>query len=104
MLIVRQRGEIVPVGRVPHHRIAFLVLQLVSDGTYCREHDCGVENDLIYSPIDDQPVFTSETGFPSVVGETPNSSGTDAVREGMASHAVRLAAYRQLLRRAMCRP
>jgi hypothetical protein len=102
LLVVRKAGQTVPAGIVPQYAIAETVLDLLTDGDYCKSIACVSARDVIYRPRNDEPRFTTRSGFPARVCEQ-EGSGTPACDEAWRLHRHLQAAYDALLAKGIQR-
>ncbi len=96
-LIVRRAGRTIPVGVVAHYEIPEVLLNLLSEGDYCRRHSCVSSERVVYRPIEEAPFFSRREGFPSPVCAGRGSQPGCAA--GLRRHLGALAVYREILRR-----
>jgi hypothetical protein len=63
-LVVRQAGRSVSLGIIPHYLIPEALLDLLTEGAYCRATRCFRTLPIISRPHGTRPVFTTAEAFP----------------------------------------
>lgn len=100
-LAVRQARRPVSLGIIPHYLIPEAVLDLLTDGAYCRAATCLGSLPIIDRPNGTRPVFTTTEAFPlSICGSTP-ATDDPLCRSGARLHRMLEADYDTLLRSAL---
>jgi hypothetical protein len=69
-LVVRRSRQTVPVGIVPHFALPEVILDLATDGAYCRATSCITAAPLVYRPIGRLDLFTTSVHFPETLCDT----------------------------------
>ncbi len=69
-LIVRRARQPVSLGIIPHYLIPEALLDLLTDGAYCRATACLRKEPITYRPNGTRPVFTTPEAFPLSVCAT----------------------------------
>jgi hypothetical protein len=86
---------VVPVGLVAAYALPEIVLDLASDGAYCRGFACASRAPILYRPIDQRATFTSAAAFPLPACTGPHDVAACADAQAL-DRRLRLA-YRQLI-------
>jgi phosphoglycerol transferase MdoB-like AlkP superfamily enzyme len=97
-LVVRMARQPVSLGLIPHHLIPEAILDLLSDGAYCRATECLRALPIIDRPQGARPVFTTPELFPSSICASESDAGDPLCRRGMRLHGKLVAEYDALLR------
>jgi hypothetical protein len=98
MLVVRQARQPVSLGLIPHYLIPEALLDLLTDGAYCRATTCLASPQIINRPHGTRPVFTTPEIFPSSVCAVAAGSGDPLCRTGADLQRRLHAEYDALLR------
>jgi hypothetical protein len=103
-LIIRKDRHSVSVGIIPQFVIPEVILDLLSDGAYCRATDCMSRRPIIYRPNGAQAVFTTREIFPQPVcdGKEQRQDGRCAAAHDL--HQAMQAAYKGMLRDGLGSP
>ena len=98
-LVIRKDRKTVPLGVVSHFFIPEMVLDLLSDGEYCKAQDCLSRRRIIYRPFGSHPVFTTAEEFPQTlcVAEQTDAECQAAGRQ----HRIMLEEYKALMRQGI---
>jgi Sulfatase len=73
-LLLLDRGELVPVGRLPTFQIPYLLLDRLSAGAYCRKNGCPWSGDWRYRPFRDMSIRVEARGTDEEVCERARPS------------------------------
>lgn len=96
-LIVRRARQPVRLGLIPHYSIPESILDLLTDGAYCRATECYRDLPIIDRPNGARPVFTTPPDFPRSICND-RSDGNPLCRRGEQLHQTLEAEYDALLR------
>jgi hypothetical protein len=97
-LVLRQARRPVSLGIIPHYLLHEEILDLLTDGAYCRATTCFRSLPIINRPRGVQPVFTTPAAFPQPICEG-EAAATDALcRSGEELQRRLEAEYTALLR------
>jgi hypothetical protein len=97
-LVVRKARQPVSLGLIPHYLLPEAVLDLLTDGAYCRAAECYRALPIIDRPKGVQPVFTTPEMFPSSICDSPQDADLPLCRGGMQLHRRLATEYEALLR------
>ena len=96
-LIVRRARQTVPLGIVPQFALPEVILDLLTDGAYCRATPCVHAASVIYRPIGSRAVYTSRDAFPQTVCDGASATDDGRCRAATQLHQTLSAAYIALL-------
>lgn len=96
-LIVRRARQTVPLGIVPQFVLPEVILDLLTDGAYCRATSCVQAAPVIYRPIGARAVYTSRDAFPQTVCDGASATDDGRCRAATQLHQTLSAAYIALL-------
>ena len=101
VLVVRKDRKSVPLGLISHFSIPEIILDLLSDGAYCKEYDCGSRHRIIYRPSGSHPIFTTPEEFPDTICLAEQAESDAECQEAQGRHRVMLEAYKALMRQGV---
>jgi len=96
-LIVRRARQTVPLGIVPQFALPEVILDLLTDGAYCRATSCVHAAPVIYRPIGSRAVYTARDAFPQTVCDGASATDDGRCRAAIQLHQTLSAAYIALL-------
>jgi hypothetical protein len=97
-LVVRKARQPVSLGPIPHYLLPEVVLDLLTDGAYCRATECFRALPIIDRPQGTRPVFTTPDDFPRSVCVSRTQNDEPLCRSGLELHRKLGAEYDALLR------
>jgi len=98
VLVARKARRSVPLGVISHFSLPEIILDLVSDGSYCQRHDCMNRRRVIYRPNGLHPVFTTTTDFPDTVCGAGQPNHDAECQAAQHQHLAMLQGYKRLMR------
>jgi len=97
-LIVRRARQPVSLGVIPHYLIPEALLDILTDGAYCRATTCLRTEPTIYRPNGMRAVFTTTEALPPSVCATRADNEAPRCRSAMQMQRMLEAEYDSLLR------
>lgn len=89
-ILVLDRGEMLPLGRLPQYLVPEVILDRLSDGAYCRTNRCGYRSERVLRPYATSALLVERQG--KDVAVCPN---LDAPQNGDCALAARQSRYLQ---------
>lgn len=103
-LVVRKARRPVSLGIIPHYLLPDTLLDLLTEGAYCRATTCFRTLPILNRPHGTRPVFTTPGAFPLPVCAGSADAGDDRCGSGEAMQHVLEAEYDALLRAGVREP
>lgn len=103
-LIVRKARRPVSLGVIPHYLIPEAILDLLTEGAYCRATTCFRTLPIINRPHGVRPVFTTPDAFPLPVCASEADAGNALCRDGAHMQHQLEVEYDALLRAGVTSP
>jgi hypothetical protein len=103
-LIVRKARRPVSLGVIPHYLIPEAILDLLTEGAYCRATTCFRTLPIINRPHGVRPVFTTPDAFPLSICASDADAGNALCRDGVRMQHQLEVEYDALLRAGVTSP